>query len=564
MLSYRPAPTRGPAKMTGPLRCPDGGIGRRTSFRCWRSQGRGGSSPLLGTNILKTNNKSSQARSPDRVCYGSLLRFGAQSSGSTHSKHDISSPRGCYGFSHGFVPRGMMLRGNRFYLRRHVPSDIHSIVGRSEVWRSLKTDSLQTALRRFSVTAAALESEFERIRHDAGLTVDEALLRLSEDDLGGRLNSAETEKREGAAPQVLTLAHVYARYMDDPTHHWSPSTRQAYETTRKFAVGIIGGEVQMNALSRAHCREYLDVLRFMPRNASKRFPKLSLKAAAELGREREDMELISAANANAHLANFSSFLNWAVNEEVIPRNPIRGLRLPDTVAKKDKRHPFSADQLQAIFNAPLYRGCRDGERGYSKLGDERPRNARFWVPLIGLHTGMRLNEICQLDVTDVREVEGDHCIVVCEGSLDGTDDKKLKTVASERIIPIHPTLLACGFLAFVKQRQREGRTKLFYEIDAGPRGKRGVAFSKWFTQFSRSCGAYRPRTSFHSFRHNFRDELRAARIDHEIAMALGGWSASGSGNSTSETYGSGFRVRALTDAVCQLRFSSINLSHLII
>ena len=29
--------------------CPDGGIGRRTSFRCWRSQGRGGSSPLLGT-----------------------------------------------------------------------------------------------------------------------------------------------------------------------------------------------------------------------------------------------------------------------------------------------------------------------------------------------------------------------------------------------------------------------------------------------------------------------------------------------------------------------------------
>lgn len=32
----------------GPRR-PDGGIGRRTSFRCWRSQGRGGSSPLLGT-----------------------------------------------------------------------------------------------------------------------------------------------------------------------------------------------------------------------------------------------------------------------------------------------------------------------------------------------------------------------------------------------------------------------------------------------------------------------------------------------------------------------------------
>ena len=202
-----------------------------------------------------------------------------------------------------------MLRGNRFYLRRHVPTDLQPIIGRAEVWRSLKTDSLQMALRRLPLVTAALESEFERIRHDAGLTVDEALLRPSGDDLRGRLGRAQIEPREGDAPQPPTLAQAYARYMDDPTHHWSPSTRQAYETTRKFVVGIIGGEVRMDALSRAHCRDYLDVLRFMPRNASKRFPKLSLKAASELGRERKDVELISAANANAHLANFSSFLN---------------------------------------------------------------------------------------------------------------------------------------------------------------------------------------------------------------------------------------------------------------
>ena len=65
----------------------------------------------------------------------------------------------------------MMLRGGRFYLRRHVPTDIQPIIGRVEVWRSLKTDSLQTALRRLPLITATLESEFERIRHDAGLTV---------------------------------------------------------------------------------------------------------------------------------------------------------------------------------------------------------------------------------------------------------------------------------------------------------------------------------------------------------------------------------------------------------
>ena len=30
-------------------RCPGGEIGRHASFRCWSSQGGGGSSPLLGT-----------------------------------------------------------------------------------------------------------------------------------------------------------------------------------------------------------------------------------------------------------------------------------------------------------------------------------------------------------------------------------------------------------------------------------------------------------------------------------------------------------------------------------
>ncbi|VWX49026.1 hypothetical protein NOVOSPHI9U_20200 [Novosphingobium sp. 9U] len=59
-----------------PTPCPDGGIGRRTSFRCWRSQGRGGSSPLLGTStsqVLEISGGSSKKRSPESICYPKLL-----------------------------------------------------------------------------------------------------------------------------------------------------------------------------------------------------------------------------------------------------------------------------------------------------------------------------------------------------------------------------------------------------------------------------------------------------------------------------------------------------------
>lgn len=247
---------------------------------------------------------------------------------------------------------------------------------------------------------------------------------------------------------------------------------------------------------------------------------------------------------------------------MIGRNPARGLRLPDVVAKRDKRLPFSPEQLRLIFSAPLYSGCIDGERGYAKRGDQHPRNARFWVPLIGLFTGARLGEICQLDVADVRTIEGTACIVISERSLVGSTDKRLKTGASDRIIPIHPTLIDCGLLHFVEEKRRAREMKLFGDIETGLTGSRSVVFSKWFTQFLRSCGARQRLTCYHSFRHVFRDELRAARIEHDIAMHLGGWTGGSSRNGVSENYGSGHRVMALHDAICRLKFDSVDVRHL--
>ena len=224
---------------------------------------------------------------------------------------------------------------------------------------------------------------------------------------------------------------------------------------------------------------------------------------------------------------------------------------------------FSPQQLKLIFNAPLFTGCEDGDRGYAKVGSARPQNARYWVPLIGLHTGMRLNEICQLDTTDVRVVDGVACFCVTPSSLVGSTDKKLKTSGSELLMRLHPTLLQLGLVEYAEKQRREGNAKLLDEIDAGARGVRAVAFSKWFTQFLASIGARRSRTSYHSFRHNFRDELRIARVEHEVSMALGGWvSGTSQSSAAAENYGRGYRVELLQEAINSLRFMDIDLSHL--
>ncbi|MBX7459834.1 site-specific integrase, partial [Qipengyuania huizhouensis] len=329
-----------------------------------------------------------------------------------------------------------------------------------------------------------------------------------------------------------------------------------------LVLSIVDRAMPVESLARQECRDFLDVVRHLPRNSRKRFPKLSFRQASELARSEGQVEVVSAAHANVNLANFSSFLNWAVNEELLVRNPMKGLRLPDLVSKRDKRNPFSRKQLERIFNSPLYRGCKNGERGYAISGGEQPRNARFWIPLIALHTGMRLNEICQLDVVDLRLIDGIECFIVTGTSEFDKREKSLKTAASERLIPVHAALYRCGFSEFLHERRNTRHAKLFPELGVGPNGKRSVGFSKWFTQFTRNCGAYEQRTCFHSFRHNFRDELRAARIEHDVAMWLGGWATSGNSQIAADNYGAGHRVKALSEAIAKLNFEGLDISHL--
>ena len=62
--------------------------------------GRKGVGPLLGTNTsqhAEILGKSSRRRSPKRVCYGSLLRFGADSRTQKSLKSAINGPADCYG-----------------------------------------------------------------------------------------------------------------------------------------------------------------------------------------------------------------------------------------------------------------------------------------------------------------------------------------------------------------------------------------------------------------------------------------------------------------------------------
>lgn len=354
----------------------------------------------------------------------------------------------------------------------------------------------------------------------------------------------------------LTLSQAYHRYLSDPSKNRSLKTLLTYRTASEVMVSFLGSDTPLASINRQQCRDLLVNLANLPSNAKKRWPRLSPKEALVRAREL-GFPGMSIANANALMNKFAALMNWAVNEELIPRNPAKALRLADPVLPRDKRLPFSLAQLQSIFSAPLFTGCQDDEAGYATPGRSYPRRARFWVPLIALFSGMRLNEICQMDAEDVVLKDGITCFSVTAQS--GASDKRVKTASSERVVPVHGALIEIGFLDYVVAAQRQGG-KLFPELLLR-HGIYSHLFSRSFGRFLRKCGASSERTCFHSFRHNFRDAIRNARIEREVSLALGGWSV---GNSVADRYGRGFEVGRLHEAIASIQYEGLDLSHLLL
>lgn len=157
---------------------------------------------------------------------------------------------------------------------------------------------------------------------------------------------------------------------------------------------------------------------------------------------------------------------------------------------------------------------------------------RKWIALLGLYTGARANEICQLYADDVQQVDGVWCLNI----WDNRPDQKLKTAYSAHLIPIHSSLMAGGFIDFVQERA-EGR--LFPEL---PRRQDGYShlWGQWFSR-------HRPvDKGFHSLRHTVATELKDHGIPLQYAAAILGHT---NGATSYDRYGGGGAVEKLRDAL---------------
>lgn len=164
-----------------------------------------------------------------------------------------------------------------------------------------------------------------------------------------------------------------------------------------------------------------------------------------------------------------------------------------------------------------------------------------WIDQIRLFCGARVSEVCQLYLEDIVTIDGHPCFSFVWDPEDETTSKKtgkkrpprpkaqlearrLKTKSSRRIVPIHPRLLALGFLDFVEYRKAQetrGDVLLFKHLRWEEKSSYGRKPSETTLELLQTAGASQKHVKVgHSLRSSFQQALEDQGLEGEFIDRL--------------------------------------------
>jgi integrase len=251
-------------------------------------------------------------------------------------------------------------------------------------------------------------------------------------------------------------------------------------------------EPMLSDITVAHVQNYIDVLTKLPKKLS---PKDTRSIATLIA---TDAERMSDRTKSAHAQAVNMFLSWC-SEQLYDVQPNLNRILAPLLGKAKRsnlRKYFTDEELARFFSLEIFQ-----TGNYKRASD-------YWVPILGLYTGAREAELCQLLVSDVRR---DPTTSIWYLDINDEGDKRLKTESSRRQVPLHPELERMNFLEFVEGAKGNQESKLFPSEVRNPRGEFG-AFSKRFNRYKKEKAGIKSEKGasildFHSFRHVVQEKL---------------------------------------------------------
>lgn len=230
------------------------------------------------------------------------------------------------------------------------------------------------------------------------------------------------------------------------------------------------------------------------------------KAAALTWKEDMLRRGLHASTVRNDLSECSAVWAWGLRMgKLSGENPFAGIAPPKATKKGREPRAFTDQEAGAILTAAR------GEQGWKR-----------WLPWVLCLTGARIGEVVQSQKEDVATLDG----VLVLRVHDRGAGRSLKNEDSRRDIPLHPALVAEGFMAYVAGLKAGSPLFPDIPIDA-VFGTRAANASKRVGHWLRkSLGITDDLISpAHSFRHWFIGAARRVSIPVEVRSAITGHSA---------------------------------------
>jgi integrase len=222
------------------------------------------------------------------------------------------------------------------------------------------------------------------------------------------------------------------------------------------------------------------------------YDKLNILERVADAEKNNDKLMAAATFKNTYVSSAKQFFKYlklhyvdyapAVSVEHIDYKELGGLRAKGENKQRALKNDKNDNEIKRLMDCqPM--------KDFSK---NIKMSHKFWLPMIGLFTGARVNEICQLNPQS--DVIKDEMSGIWYFNL--TDDdagvgvaKSHKNDHSKRKVPVHSKLIECGFLDYFNRVKALKHDRIFNEFK--PQSKRASPLAEdFFTKYLRDVGLY--------------------------------------------------------------------------
>ncbi|WP_096379876.1 site-specific integrase [Lysobacter enzymogenes] len=370
--------------------------------------------------------------------------------------------------------------------------------------------------------------------HNANIYSDAGAIRFQE-TLNYVSEATRRPSRAGTRyPQQLAL-HAPARVLslemrdflkDLERCNSSTLTVKAYTRTLGLLMRVTG-DVPVSRIDHADIHKMWELLRWAPEDCMTN-PSLLTKTPEELIEigKIAGKRSPAAATLERHRRFLNAFFNALTKAGAIGRSPLAAFKPIKSDLISDPSQPerfYTAADLQKIFDP----------KTFIPWAMKYPH--RWWAPMLGMHTAMRVNEVAQLKVRDIVCENGTWCIAIQKTADEDLSSRgravsrqSLKGESARRTLPIPQELIDAGFLDFISDLKTHKCKRLFPNLSAGvnkktglPNGRYGQGLMNQFAPYLRRLGIPAG-VAFHAFRHTFATTLLRKKVrDVDIALITG-------------------------------------------